>query len=103
MLPVLRWAAGEVADVLSADLAVTGLDVHADLCVHGARLPRSPLHFDGVTLATPDSLLEVPGERGAVLPARGDRAAGRRRTRCAASRRTTIGPELSGDVTAHPL
>ncbi|MGI8808582.1 MAG: nuclease-related domain-containing protein [Acidimicrobiales bacterium] len=59
VLRILRWAAGEVADVLSSDLAVTGLDVHADLCVHGARLPRSPLHFEGVTLATPDSLLEA--------------------------------------------
>lgn len=59
VLRLVRWAAAEVADVLGAHLAVAGLDVHAALCVHGARLPRSPLWFEEVTLATPGTLLEA--------------------------------------------
>lgn len=68
VLRVVRWAAAEVADALSAELAVAGLDVHAALCVHGARLPRSPLRFEGVTLATPDALLEALVGAGPTCP-----------------------------------
>lgn len=59
VLRIVRWAAAEVADVLSAELAVAGLDVQAALCVQGASLPRSPLCFEEVTLATPGTLLEA--------------------------------------------
>jgi hypothetical protein len=59
VLRIVRWAADEVAHVLGAQLTVAGLDVHAALCVHGVRLPRSPLRFEGVTLATTDTLLET--------------------------------------------
>lgn len=69
VLRIVRWAAAEVADVLGAQLAATGLDVHAALCVHGVRLPRSPLRFEGVTLATPDTLVEtLVGAEPAFLP-----------------------------------
>jgi hypothetical protein len=68
VLRIVRWAAAEVAHVLGAQLAVTGLDVHATLCVHGVRLPRSPLCFEEVTLTTPDTLLETLVSAGPVLP-----------------------------------
>lgn len=58
VLNVLRWIADEVADVLADELAAAGCGVHALLCIHGAELPRSPLHFDGAVLATPETLLE---------------------------------------------
>lgn len=68
VLRIVRWAAAEVADALSAELAVAGLDVNATLCVHGTRLPRSPLCFEGVTLATPDALLEALVGAGPTCP-----------------------------------
>lgn len=68
VLHIVRWAAAEVADVLGTQLAATGLEVHAALCVHGARLPRSPLYFEGVTLATPGTLLEALVDSGPVCP-----------------------------------
>ena len=69
VLRIVRWAAAEVADVLGPDLAVAGLDVHATLCVHGVRLPCSPLCFEGVTLTTPDTLLETLVGAGPTCPA----------------------------------
>lgn len=50
VLDVVRWAAERVSDVL----AVAASPV---LCVHGARLPRDPLGWDGVVLASPAALL----------------------------------------------
>lgn len=58
VLNVVRWIADEVADVLAAELAAAGCGVHALLCIHGAELPRSPLHFDGAVLTTPETLLK---------------------------------------------
>lgn len=69
VLRIVRWAAAEVADVLGAQFAATGLEVHAVLCIHGVRLPRSPLSFEGVTLAAGDPP-ENPGGRRARVPAR---------------------------------
>jgi hypothetical protein len=59
-LRVLRWATGEVGQALGGR-GRTGapVPVHPVLCVHGARLPRAQLHFDGVTLAGPEALLDV--------------------------------------------
>ncbi|MFP5370327.1 MAG: nuclease-related domain-containing protein [Actinomycetes bacterium] len=50
VLDVVRWAAERVSDVL----AVAASPV---LCIHGARLPRDPLGWDGVVLASPATLL----------------------------------------------
>lgn len=50
VLGVVRWAAERVTDVL----AVAASPV---LCIHGARLPREPLRWDGVVLASPATLL----------------------------------------------
>ncbi len=58
VLSVVRWMADKVAEVLTAELAAAGCNVRAILCIHGAELPRSPLHFDGVVLTTPGTLLE---------------------------------------------
>lgn len=91
VLNVVRWIADEVADILAAELAAAGCDVRALFCIHGAELPRSPLHFDGAVLTTPETLLEfLLGARPALtdgdierltsaaagaLPARGPRQA----------------------------
>jgi hypothetical protein len=59
-LRVLRWATGEVGQALGG-MGRTGapVPVHPVLCVHGARLPRAQLHFDGVTLTAPEALLDL--------------------------------------------
>lgn len=59
-LRVLRWATNEIGQALGGR-GHTGqpVPVQSVLCVHGARLPRAQLHFDGVTLARPEALLDV--------------------------------------------
>jgi hypothetical protein len=59
-LRVLRWAASEIGRALGGR-GGTGkpLPVHPVLCIHGARLPRAQLLFDGVNLARPEALLEL--------------------------------------------
>jgi hypothetical protein len=57
VLRTARWAAGAVEVHVGAELAITGLLVRPALCIHGAKVPGAPLHFDGVILATPATLL----------------------------------------------
>ncbi len=59
-LRVLRWATSEVGHALGGKgRSGQPVPVHPVLCVHGARLPTAQLHFDGVTLAAPEALLDV--------------------------------------------
>ncbi len=58
VLQTVQWAAGAVEDRLGSELVDAGLVVRPALCIHGARLPRSPFDFDGVLLATSDTLLQ---------------------------------------------
>lgn len=52
VLAKARWEAERVGDVL-------GVDVRPVLCVHGARLPRDPLSWDGTMLASARTLLRT--------------------------------------------
>ncbi|MGI8792209.1 MAG: nuclease-related domain-containing protein, partial [Acidimicrobiales bacterium] len=59
-LRVLRWITGEVARVVGGQgNAGAPLPVHSVLCVHGARLPRAQLFFNGVTLSAPEALRDL--------------------------------------------
>ena len=59
-LRVLRWAAREVGRALGwHGCTAQPLQVHAVLCVHGARLPITQMHFEDVTLAAPGALLDL--------------------------------------------
>lgn len=59
-LRVLCWAASEIGRALGGrGRTGTPLPIHPVLCIHGARLPRAQLLFDGVNLATPEALLEL--------------------------------------------
>lgn len=52
VLGVVRWAAGRVGEALQVQVA-------AALCIHGARLPRDPLYWNGVVLSGPAALLPL--------------------------------------------
>lgn len=59
-LRVLRWAASEIGRALGGHGRTSKpLPVHPVLCVHGARLPRAQLLFDGANLAAPMALLDL--------------------------------------------
>jgi len=71
VLGTARWAADAVEAQLGAELAANGLQVRPALCIHGAKVPRAPLTFDGVVLATPGTLLKCLASGEPVL-AEGD-------------------------------
>ncbi len=52
VLGVLAWAADLVGEALDAPVA-------SALCIHGARLPRDPLRWDGAVLASAPVLLAL--------------------------------------------
>lgn len=52
VLGVLSWAADLVGEALDVPVA-------SALCIHGARLPRDPLRWDGAVLATAPVLLPL--------------------------------------------
>ena len=52
VLRVLRWAADLVGEALDVPVA-------SALCIHGARLPRDPLRWDGAVLATAPILVPL--------------------------------------------
>ena len=59
-LRVLRWAAKEIDRTLGwHGYMAEPPQVQAVLCVHGARLPKTQMLFENVTLATPGVLLDL--------------------------------------------
>lgn len=58
-LAVVRWTAQSVGRVLTTRSASDAVVVQPVVCVHGARLPLSPLSWDGVVLVETGDLVEL--------------------------------------------
>lgn len=67
-IQLVRWAAARVEAVLAEAAPEDGFALQAVICMHGARLPRSPLRWDGVVLTEAKDLFGLIARSDSMFP-----------------------------------